>query len=402
MPSDAEPTATVSRRALTVTAMTLAAILGTIVISGILVRRAADARLEKWTEEQAIPTVALATPDTRERSDTLDLPGRLEAYAQAQLFARVSGYLKDWKADIGASVKAGQVLAEIDAPDLDQQIMQARANLASAQANSRLAAATLERGASLMPKGAISKQDLDQRTADANNKQSIVKAMQADLDRMLVLEGYKRIVAPFDGLVTARTTDIGALISAGASGGAALFVVSDVSRLRVYVNVPQNFVPSVRIGAKASLTVPEYPGRTFPATVEASAQAVDPASGATRMQLVVDNPGNVLMTGSYARVRLELDAPTGPISVPASALMFDQSGPRVATVGEDDRIVLKSVVIARDLGRVIEIGSGLAPGDRIVESPPDGISDGDRVRIVKGGTPGKSDAARAATSRPNG
>jgi RND family efflux transporter MFP subunit len=400
MSLDSEPNVTVSRRGLMLAAATVAVILGAVVVGGLVVRKTADARLGKWTEEQAVPTVAIAKPDTRGRKDSLDLPGRLEAYSQAQLFARVSGYLKEWKADIGTAVKAGQVLAEIDAPDLDQQIMQARANLASAQANAELASATLERGQSLMPKGAISKQDLDQRNADANNKRSLVNAMQADLERMRVLENYKRIVAPFDGLVTARATDVGALINAGASGGGALFVVSDVSRLRVYVNVPQNFVPSIRLGSKALLTVPEYPGRTFAATVEASAQAVDPASGSTRMQLVVDNSSGALMTGAYTNVRLELSYPNTAINVPASALIFDQSGLRVATVGDDSRVMLKTVVISRDLGRVVEIGSGLTADDRIVESPPDGIANGERVRIV-GGSAGGTKSARD-TSKPNG
>ncbi len=402
MSLDADPTSVVSRRGLRVAAATLAIVFLAIVAAGLGVRKTADARLQKWTEEQAVPTVAVTKPDTRGRKDSLDLPGRLEAYSQAQLFARVSGYLKDWKADIGTAVKAGQVLAEIDAPDLDQQIMQARANLASAQANAELADQTLERGQSLMPKGAISQQTLDQRLADANNKKSLVRAMQADLDRMRVLENYKRIVAPFDGLVTTRTTDVGSLINAGANGGVALFVVSDVSRLRVYVNVPQNFVPNVNVGAKAMLTVPEYAGRTFPATVEASAQSVDPASGSTRMQLVVDNASGALMTGAYTSVRLDLSFPSTAIYVPASSLIFDQSGLRVATVGDDNRIALKPVVISRDLGRMVEIGSGLTPDDRIVESPPDGIASGDRVRIVSGGTPGGTKSARDAPPKPNG
>jgi len=384
MQSDPDPPSgpVVSRRGLTLTALSVALLAGAIVVSGIVTRKVADARLSNWTEEQAVPTVAVAKPDTRVIRDSIDLPGRLEAYSQAQLFARVSGYLKEWKADIGAVVKSGEQLAEIDAPDLDQQIMQATANLASAQANAALSAATLQRGQSLIPNGAISKQDLDQRIADASSKQGLVRSAQAELDRMRVLENYKRIVAPFDGLVTARTTDVGALIGAGVNGGPALFVVSDVSRLRVYVNVPQSFVPSIRVGTKAQLIVPEHPGRSFPATVEASAQAVDPASGATRMQLVVDNPKGELMTGAYASVRLNISNPNAAINVPASALIFDRSGLRVATVTVDSRIALKQVTIARDLGKIVEIGSGLTPEDRVVESPPDGIAQGDLVRVV--------------------
>jgi RND family efflux transporter MFP subunit len=313
----------------------------------------------------------------------MDFPGRLEAYSQAQLFARVSGYIREWKADIGTPVKAGQPLAEIDAPDLDQQIMQAKADLASAQANVALAKATMDRGNSLIGSGAVSKADLDQRVADYENKQGLVGSAQANLDRLRVLEKYKSILAPFDGLVTARATDVGALINAGSGGGPALFVVSDVSRLRAYINVPQNVVPSIRIGSSATISVPEYPGKRFPATVEASAQAVDVASGTTRMQLVVDNAQRELMTGSYANVRVELPTPSAAISVAASALIFDRSGLRIATVGEGDRVVFKPVMIARDLGNEIEIASGLAPEDRVITTPPDGIAAGDQVRIAE-------------------
>jgi RND family efflux transporter MFP subunit len=364
------------------TALAAAALAAIVVVMGVTTRRMADARLSEWTERQAVPTVAVAALDDRGRRSTIDLPGRLEAYSQAQLYARVSGYLKEWKADIGTPVKAGQLLAEIEAPDLDQQIMQAEAGLSSAKANSELANQTLQRGQSLVTSGAVSKQDLDKRSADSANQQGLVKSAQANLDRLRVLEKYKRIVAPFDGLVTSRTTDIGALISAGSGGGPALFVVSDTSRLRAYVNVPQNYVPSVKVGTKAQIFVPEYPGKTFTATVEASAQSVDGASGTTRMLLVVDNSRGELMTGAFASVRLELPNPENAIHVPASALIFDQSGLRVATVGADDRVVLKQVTISRDLGREVEIGSGLTAEDRVIDSPPDGIAAGDQVRVA--------------------
>jgi RND family efflux transporter MFP subunit len=378
-----EPTRSVlSRRGLRIAGMAVAASAAVIVGTGISSRKMADARLSEWTESQAVPVVAVATPDLQGKSATLDLPGRIEAYSQAQIYARVSGYLKAWNADIGAPVKAGQLLAEIDAPDLDQQILQAQADLSSAQANAVLAEATLQRGQSLIKSGAVTKQDLDQRTADSANRQGLLNAAQANLDRLRVLEQYKRIVAPFDGLVTQRTTDVGALINAGASGGPALFVVSDTSKLRLYVNVPQNYVPSIKVGTRAKLSVPEYPGRTFTATVNASAQSVDVASGTTRMQLLVDNADGELMTGAFADVQLDLAHPAIAINVPASALVVDQNGVHVATVGPDDRVVLKPVTIARDLGKVVEVGSGLNAEDRVIESPPDGIASGDAVRIA--------------------
>jgi RND family efflux transporter MFP subunit len=378
-PESKEPI--VSRRRLYLSSVLIVSVAVIVIVMGITTRKMADAKLSEWTEKQAVPIVSAAVPDTRGKSTTLELPGRLEAYTQAQLFARVSGYLKEWKADIGTPVKSGELLAVIDAPDLDQQIMQSQANLASAQANSRLADATLQRGQQLIPSGAVSKQDLDQRAADAANKQGLVKSAQADLDRLRVLEKYKQIVAPFDGLVTTRNTDIGALINAGGAG-APLFVVSEISKLRVYVNVPQSYVPSIRIGTKANISVPEHPSQRFPATVEASAQAVDVASGTTRMLLVVDNANGNLMTGGFATVSFALPHPEVVLSVPSSALIFDRSGLRVATVDSRGRVALKSVTISQDLGKEVEIGSGLTAEDRIIDSPPDGLASGDKVRMA--------------------
>jgi RND family efflux transporter MFP subunit len=388
-----------TRRRLRIISLAAAGLATVVVVTGIATRKMADARLSQWTADQIVPTVAVMRPDMRGRQTHIDLPGRLEAYSQAQIYARVSGYIKEWKADIGAPVRAGQVLAEIDAPDLDQQIMQAQADVASAQANASLAKVNLERGQALITSGAVSKRDLDQRAADFENRQGLVKSSQANLDRLRVLEKYKRIVAPFDGLVTSRTTDVGALINAGSGGGPPLFVVSDVSRLRVYVNVPQIYVPSIAIGTKAQITVPEHPGETFLATVEASAQSVDAASGTTRMQLGVDNADRKLMTGAFASVRLEIPQPAVVATVPASALIFDQDGMRVATIGSDGRVALKPITIARDLGAEVEIATGLTADDRIITTPPDGIESGDPVRIAD--APGKRREPEAADSGKN-
>jgi RND family efflux transporter MFP subunit len=381
------PSSSVSRRGLGIAALVTVALAGLIVVSGVMTRETANARLRDWTEQRAVPVVNVALPDTKAKRATLDLPGRLDAYSQAQLFARVSGYIREWKADIGTRVTAGQVLAEIDAPDLDQQIMQAKADLASAQANLALSNANLDRGKSLITSAAISKLDLEQREADAANKAGIVKAQQANLERLRALEKYKQITAPFAGIVTTRATDVGALINAGGGGGPALFVVSDTSRLRAYVDVPQSYVPSIHIGAAARITVPEYPGRTFPAKVAASAQSVDAASGTTRIQLLVDNASGALMTGDFANISLDLPRPEQSISVPASALIFNQSGLHVATVDADNKVVLKTVTIARDMGQTVEIGSGLAAEDRVIESPQDGIANGDEVRVANAAGP---------------
>jgi membrane fusion protein, multidrug efflux system len=368
-----------------------------VVVSGIRAREESEAKLRQWTDEQAIPSVAVIRPDARALQANIDLPGRLEAYYRAPIFARVSGYLKGWSADIGAKVRPGQVIAEIEAPELDQQLLQARADLASQEASASLSEATLARRKTLVASNFVSMQEIDERTADLSNKKAAVKAGQANVERLEAMTGYKNITAPFDGVVTARDTDVGALINAGGGSGPPMFVISDISRLRVYVNVPQTYVPAIRIGAKAVISVPEYPNRTFLATVEASSQSVDVASGTTRMQLVLDNAGGELLPGGYASVRLNLQRDSAPLHIPASAVIFNQNGLRVATVGAGDRVVFKTVTIARDLGRDIELASGLSPDDRVIAAPPDGLSDGDQVRVA-----GAKDKPETISARPDG
>src|SRR6201994_188035 len=375
----------VSRRKLSIIGLVAGIGAVLVVITGIRAREDSDAKLREWTDTQAVPSVAVVAPDAKSLTPTIDLPGRLEAYYRAPIFARVSGYLKSWSADIGARVKTGQVIAEIEAPDLDQQLLQARADLASAQASAKLSEATLNRRKTLVASNFVSAQEIDERTADLSNKNGAVKAGQANVERLEALAGYKKITVPFDGIVTARDTDVGALINGGGGTGPAMFVISDITKLRVYVNVPQNFVPSIKIGAKANLTMPEYPNRNFPATVEASSQAVDVASGTTRMQLRLDNSNGELMPGGYANVKMSLARDGVPLHIPASALIFNQNGLRVATVGPDDKVQFKTVTIARDLGKDIELASGLSPDDRIIIAPPDGIADGDQVRVVGAG-----------------
>jgi RND family efflux transporter MFP subunit len=362
--------------------LVLVFIAATVVAHGLGLRAAQRSHLRALTEAEAVPTVAVVTPSSDDNHAGLDLPGRLEAYTRAPIYARVPGYLKSWSHDIGSRVKAGDVLAEIDTPDLDQQLRQARADLNVAQANAKLAEITAKRWQSLAGTDAVATQDVDQRTFTWNANVAQVKAAQANLDRLIAEEGFKHLIAPFDGIVTARETDIGALINVGASGGTELFVVSDTSKLRVYVNVPQNFVPSVPPGAKATISVPEHPGKTYSGTVEASAQSVTPSSGTTLMQIIVDNTAAEMMPGDYASIHLDVN-PAGPVlSVPSSALIFDAKGLSIATVDGGQRVRLKSVSIARDLGTVVEIASGLVPGDRVIENPPDGVENGTAVRLT--------------------
>jgi RND family efflux transporter MFP subunit len=349
---------------------------------GLGLRGAQESDLHQLTEAEAAPVVAVVAPSAVAHHAGLELPGRLEAYIRAPIYARVPGYLKSWKHDIGSKVKAGDVLAEIDTPDLDQQLVQARADLSVAQANAKLAQLTAERWQSLAGTDAVARQDVDQRTFTWNANLAQVRAAQANVDRLVAEEGFKRLIAPFDGIVTARDTDIGALINVGATGSAELFVLSDTSRLRVYVNVPQNYVPSVPAGTLATIRVPEHPAKSYSGTVEASAQAVNPGSGTTLMQLIVDNRAGELMPGDYASIHLQLADPTQVLSVPSSALIFNAQGLSVATVDANNRVLLKAVAIERDLGAVVELSEGLSPNDRVIENPPDGVGNGEAVRLA--------------------
>lgn len=354
----------------------------TVVAHGLGLRAAQNSRLRALTDAEAVPNVAVVTPSSDDNRAGLDLPGRLEAFIRAPIYARVPGYLKSWGHDIGSRVKAGDVLAEIDTPDLDQQLRQARADLNVAEANAKLAEITAKRWQSLAGTDAVATQDVDQRTFSWNANIAQVKAAQANVDRLVAEEGFKHLIAPFDGVVTARDTDVGALINVGAAGGTELFVVSDTSRLRVYVNVPQNFVPSVPPGTKATISVPEHPGKTFSGIVEASAQSVAPSSGTTLMQIIVDNAAGEMMPGDYASIHLEVAAAGPVLSVPSSALIFDAQGLSIATVDSSERVRLKAVSIARDLGTVVEVTSGLTPADRVIENPPDGVEEGTSVHLV--------------------
>ena len=392
---------TVSRRGLRIAALAGVAIAVLVVGGGIASRAANSKRLSQWTAANAQPVVTVTQPQPANGAAVLALPGRLEAYSRAPIYARVPGYLKSWKVDIGASVQAGQLLAEIEAPDLDQQLSQALADLLTARANAALASTTAKRWQDLVKSDAVSLQDVDMKNGDLAAKTAIVKATKANVDRLEVMEGFKRITAPFDGIVTARATDVGALINAGSGKGLELFVISDTHKLRLYVSVPQNYAAQITAGTQAQMTVPERPGRTFTATVETTSQSVDPSSGSTLVELAVDNASGQLVPGAFANVRFALPLTSASLSVPASALIFDSRGARVATLGADNRVVLEPVTIARDLGTVIEISSGLAATDRVIDSPPDGIGKGDQVRIAPGST-GGSMLAAASSPAPAG
>jgi len=374
----------------------------TVAAYGLGSRAAQSSHLHDLTEAEAVPVVAVVVPTTSQNHAALELPGRLDAYIRAPIYARVPGYLKSWKHDIGSKVKAGDVLAEIDAPDLDQQLTQARADLSVAQANAKLAQISAERWQSLASTDAVAKQDVDQRTFTWNANIAQVKAAQANVDRLMAEESFKRLLAPFDGIVTARETDIGSLINVGAAGGAELFVVSETRKLRVYVDVPQNYVPSVPPGTKATISVPEHPDKAYTGTVEASAQSVNPSTGTTLMQLIVDNSAGEMMPGDYVGIHLQIADTANVLTVPSSALIFDAKGLSIATVGADDRVTLKPVSIERDLGAVVELASGVAASDRVIENPPDGIGNGAAVRLAGAASVGAVAAAKPTGSHEKG
>ncbi|WP_063549921.1 efflux RND transporter periplasmic adaptor subunit [Burkholderia territorii] len=348
--------------------------------------RAHDARdVAAWTARQAIPTVATIAPQPA-AADALVLPGRLDAYVDAQIHARVPGYLHAWYVDIGAHVKAGQLLASIDTPDLDQQLQQARADLQSATANERLAAVTASRWTEMLAQDSVSRQEADEKRSDLDAKRAAVAASAANVRRLEALESFKRLTAPFDGVVTARKTDVGALIDAGSGNGAELFTVSDARRLRLYVHIPQDDARAIRAGMHVALTVPERPGTTFDATLADSAQSIDPASGTLLAQFSIANPAGLLFPGEYAQVRIAVPNTAHALTVPASTLIFRHDGLQVAVIDASGHARLRHVSIATDLGTRVEIASGLAAGERVIDNPPDSLADGDPVRIARATT----------------
>jgi len=396
LPDSPQASATVSRRGLRWAALLLLAVAAAIVVTGIASRHSQATQLRERADAQAVPTVTVIAPATAGAGGLLELPGRIEAHARAAIHARVSGYLKRWTADIGTPVRAGALLAEIETPDLDQQLLQARAELASARSNLVLASATAKRWQALLASDSVSRQEADEKAGDLAARQAAVNALQANVERVQALKRFTRIVAPFDGVVTARSTDVGALINAG-GGGPELFVISDTKTLRVYVNVPQNFVAVVKRGAKARISVPEHPGKTYTATIASSSGAVNTASGSMLIQLSVDNADAELLPGGFANVSLDLPKEVAAsFTVPPSALIFSKSGLQVATLGLDNKVLLKTVTIARDYGKVVELASGVGAGERIIDNPADDIANGDLVKVAAADAAAAAPAAKGA------
>lgn len=359
-----------------------AAILLLILITGTASRILAAHRLAAQAANSGIPTVAVISPTQPATGQTLTLPGNIKAFYEAPIYAQVSGYLEDWDADIGTKVKKGQTLATISTPDLDQQLAQAEANLNSAIAAEQIANTTAARWTKMRQGDAVSQQDADQKNADATSARAAVAAARAAVAGLQAQEGFKTITAPFDGIVTQRNTDIGALITTGGTSQTPLFVVDDESRLRLYVSVPQAYAAEVRQIKGADFTVPDYPGRIFHAALTTTAGAIDPASGTLLVQFQVDNAAGTLQPGGYAQVSISLPADTQALSVPASVLMFRDNGMEVATLGPGNRVIIRQVTIGKDLGKTVQLATGITANDKIIDNPPDSLAQGDLVEVA--------------------
>ncbi len=348
-------------------------------------RHRATLALSEATESQALVAVATTLPEPIEGSTEVVLPGNLQANFEAPIYARTSGYLQRWLVDIGARVKAGQLLAVIDSPEVDQQLRQAQADLAMAEANEKIAQVTAERWVHLRASDSVSKQEADEKVSAAQASTAQVQAARANVSRLRDLEGFERIVAPFDGVITARDTDIGQLINAGSGTGPELFRIADMHRLRLYVRVPQSDAAAMRAGLIAHLRFPDRPGRTYAARVDTTSSAIDTATRTLMVELIVDNENGELLPGAYTEVHFDLPADAAGESwkLPANVLLFRGDGLHVATVGADDRVVMKPVTIGRDFGSAIEIVAGLSGSDQVILSPPDSLTDGAVVRVVK-------------------
>ncbi|HLW88103.1 MAG TPA: efflux RND transporter periplasmic adaptor subunit [Terriglobales bacterium] len=367
-----------------------------VVISGILPRIQARNILAKETKEMAIPTVAVVRPQPSAPSKEVILPANVQAYIDSPIYARTNGYLKAWYVDIGGRVKAGQLLAEIETPEVDQQLRQARADLATAEANLSLAQITADRYVGLLKTDSVSKQDTDNAQANYAAQRATVQSGEANVKRLEQLQSFEKIYAPFAGVITARNTDIGALIDLGSSGGTRteLFHIAQPDRLRVYVNVPQTYSQAARPGLTADLVLSEFPGRRFPGTLVRTANAIDQTTRTLLVEISVNNPTGTLLSGAYAEVHLKLPGATSSFTIPVTALMFRSEGLRVVTVNDGQRAELRPITVGRDYGSMVEVVAGLTGDESVITNPPDSIVTGEEVRVAQPspGTPSSGGA----------
>ena len=356
-----------------------------IVVAGIVPRRKAQADLKNATDELAVPSVNVVHPTLGAPQTEIVLPGNMEAYRESPIYARTNGYLKRWTVDIGGRVKTGQLLAEIDTPEVDQQLDQARADLGTARANFGLAETTANRYQELGKTDAVSKQDVDNAMGDYAARKAMVASAESNVRRLEQLQSFEKIYAPFDGTITARNTDVGHLINSGAGAAATeLFHISSTNTLRVYVNVPQQYSQAAETGLNADITLPEFPGKHITGKLARTADAIDPATRTLLVEVDVDNAKGDLLPGAYAQVHLKLPMATPTLMLPVTTLIFRTQGLQVGTVDSSGHAQLKLITLGRDFGTQVEVTSGVAKEDTVIITPPDSLVSGEKVRVVSG------------------
>jgi len=359
------------------------------IVWGISSRRNTNAQLAQETQQLAIPTVAVVRPKPAPPQQEIVLPGNMQPYIDAPIYARTNGYLKSWTADIGARVKTGQLLAVIESPEVDQQLQQARDDLATTEANLHLAEITATRYKDLMKTDSVAQQDVDNANGNYDARKTAAQSAQSNVKRLQDLQSFEKIYAPFDGVITARNTDIGALIDSGSSAGTSreLFHIAAVDKLRVYVNVPQVYSPQIRSGLHAALVLSEYPGRQFEGTIVRNSGAIDNTTRTLLTEIDADNPAGLLKPGGYVEVHLKLPSPSTTYTIPVNATIFKSQGMQVATVKDGTTISLIPITPGRDFGTDIEVLSGLKGDDSVVINPPDSITNGQQVRLAQAEPP---------------
>ena len=355
-----------------------------IVFSGIAPRIKADNELRKETARLAVRTVTVIQPRRGTPVQEITLPANIQAYTDAPIYARTNGYLRRWYVDIGAHVKAGQLLAEIDTPEIDHQVAQARADLATAQSNLHLAEITSVRYQDLLKTDSVSKQEVDNAVSDSQSKKSIVESAQFNLKRLEETQSFQKIYAPFDGIVTARNTDIGALIASGSgSSSKELFHVASTDRMRIYVNVPEVYSQAAKPGLVADVTLQEYPGKKFKATFTTTSEAIEAATHTLLVQFDVANPTGQLLPGAYAEIHLKLPSSASSFVLPINVLLFRSEGIRVAKVQNGNRAELVQVTLGRDFGNEVEVVAGLRGDESLIVNPPDSLVSGEEIRVIQ-------------------
>jgi RND family efflux transporter MFP subunit len=380
-PDDTQSRPEIRRRIALLSGAAALATLALLLYSGIHSRAAAESRLKQRTEEAAIPTVAVVFPQEGAPTQEIVLPGNTQAFSDAPIYARTSGYLKRWHFDIGAHVQKGQLLAEIETPEVDQQLQQAQAELDNAQANLSIAKITAARWQDLVSTGSVSQQETDQAVSNLSAVKATAESNAANVRRLQELQSFEKIYAPFDGIITARNTDIGALIDAGASTQPKeLFHIAAIRTLRVYVSIPEVYSRAARSGAPATLTLDEFPGQTFHGTLVRNASSIDVASRTLLVEVDVDNPTGQLLPGAYVFVHLKLPDETRSVTIPSNTLIFRKEGLQVGLV-RNGKAELVPVKIGRDYGNTVEIVSGLQPTDAIIVDPSDSLVTGLPVHL---------------------